>query len=261
MEHDFRSARLGPARIVPSAFFTAGQRQVAAGIVDILDRDAAIGHEPPYHSRHHVAESVVAMDLLCQQAIKLGLITPELAALGALAMVGHDLGHDGTLPDTTRLEEYAAAEVAKLAAGLGAAAVAVMTEVILATAPSRVTDNLARARSPQATPMDMLCAIANEADVLASLLPTLGWELGDLLAEEWSVHSPTRAALARSFIGRRTFLQLYARSTPVAASLGLTRVIARGIDAFAPDGPQALDQMPRAEAMARYNERLGAMPV
>jgi len=251
--------RRAPCILLPFTLNSA-HRAAAGRIAAALEHEASTGIEPPYHSRYHVAESVLAMDLLSREAIRLGLIDDHLASLGILAMIGHDLGHDGTLPDTSRLEHYAAAEVAVLTADLGAEACDILRRVILATAPAQVPQNLALSRTAHPAPLDTLCALANEADVLASLLPELGWDLSDLLAQEWSAHDPSRAAVARSFNGRRSFLLLYANPSPAACSLGLDQVIARGLDAFEPDGAAALDLLPRADAMDRYRTRLNTIP-
>jgi hypothetical protein len=260
LEQEFRAFRRRAPCILLPFTLKAAHRAAAGRITAALEHEASTGIEPPYHSRYHVAESVLAMDLLSREAIRLRLIDEDLASLGILAMIGHDLGHDGTLPDTTRLEQYAAAEVAVLTTDLGPAACDILRRVILATAPAHVPHNLALSRAAHPAPLDTLCALANEADVLASLLPELGWDLGDLLAEEWRVHDAVRAAIARSFTGRQSFMLLYASPSPAACSLGLDRVIARGLDAFEPDGTVALDLLPRADAMDRYRSRLDAIP-
>jgi len=260
LEQEFRTFRRRAPCILLPFTLKAAHRAAAGRIAAALEHEASTGIEPPYHSRYHVAESVLAMDLLSREAIRLGLIDEDLASLGILAMIGHDLGHDGTLPDTPRLEQYAAAEVAVLTTDLGTVAGDILRQVILATAPAQVPQNLALSRAPHPTPLDTISALANEADVLASLLPELGWDLSDLLAQEWAEHDPTRAAGARSFAGRQAFLLLYANPSPAACSLGLDQVIARGLDAFEPDGAAALDLLPRADAMNRYRARLNAIP-
>lgn len=233
---------------------------MASRIIAALDEDAKRRPEPPYHSRHHIAETIHAMELLCKQAVEKDLITPDLAQLGVLAMVGHDLGHDGSLPDRGHIEVRAAIRVASLASDLGSISVGLLNRVILSTSPAMVRSNLARARAPGATQIDILCALANEADVLASLLPSLGWELAELLAAEWSAQDSTRAEAAKSFSGRHSFLQIYANPTPASAALGIDRMVARQIKAFTPDGPRALDALRRTEAKAKYRNRLASLP-
>lgn len=261
IESQFLEARAHPPRVLPPTYLDTKLGVVAGRIVAALDEDAGLRPELPFHSRYHVAETVRAMNLLCSEAVRLNLITPDLGQIGVLAMIGHNLGHDGSLPDRGHLEVHAAIRVANLASDLGSISVGLLNRVILATAPSMVRGNLARARAPGATPIDILCAMANEADVLASLLPNLGWELAELLAAEWSPHDRAKAEMAKSFGGRLSFLQIYAAPTPASAELGLDRVVARQIKAFMPDGPRALDALRRTEARAKYRNRLASLPL
>lgn len=259
LEADFRLARARPAGVrvpagLPPALVRAGARISAA-----IDADAARHGEPPYHGRHHVAETVAAMELLCAEAVRLGHIPGALADLGIVAMIGHDLGHDGSLPKHGLLERRAAERVAVLAAELGEAAVGTITRVIHATAPALVPDNLRRAACPEATPLDRLCALANEADVFASLLPGLGCALAEDLAREWQAQDPARAAHTRSFQGRHQFLGIYRHTTEAAARLGVREMIEDQLTAFAPDGAQAFDAMDRDAAMRLYRQRLEGM--
>jgi hypothetical protein len=226
--------------------------RVAEAIAAALDREARALPEPAYHNRHHMAEAVHAMALLCRTACDQRWLRPSLAELGVLAMIGHDLGHDGSLPSPGVLEARAAQSVEALAHRLPAAQRRTLTRIILATDPATVPANLARARDPAATGLDRLIALANEADVLASLLPDLGLTLSERLAEEWRPHDPGRADAACSFSGRRSFLTIYAAPSEAACQLGLQACIARQLQAITPE----LDAMPRPEAIARYRARL-----
>jgi hypothetical protein len=81
--------------------------------------------------------------------------------------------------------------------------------------------------------VDLLRALANEADVFASLLPRLGWKLADLLAEEWraSGHA-ARASQVVGFTGRLSFLRVYSRFTDAATRLGCAALQAAQLAAF-----------------------------
>jgi hypothetical protein len=227
LEVRFRADRQHPARVLQAwSCADPSLDAVARAIAAVLDDDAARRGEPPYHDRHHVAETVVAMDLLCAQAVRLGLMPTDLAQLGVLAMLGHDLGHDGSLAVSGVLEAMSADRVAVLAASLPTAQVAVLRHVILATAQHRIAANLARAAQPDASPLEVLAALANEADVLASLMPGLGARLAERLAREWRRHDPARAHAVVSPAGRRAFLSLYASPTAPARAVGVDRMVA-----------------------------------
>jgi hypothetical protein len=68
----------------------------------------APGCEPSYHDQAHQAEATRAMGWLCATAHRQGLLTPEAAAAGVLAMAGHDLQHDGSHATPGRLEARSA---------------------------------------------------------------------------------------------------------------------------------------------------------
>lgn len=243
--------------------------RAAALVAETVQQEGSFRVELPYHNRHHVAEAVIAMGALCALARLDGVIDPELAAIGVLAMVAHDRGHDGSPPGEGRLERRAAdlTRPELVAAGLGAETCDLVEEVILATDPARVADNAARAAGCQpghaAGPgMDLLCQLANEADVFASLLPSQGWRMAAALAAEWRAGGHARAETVASFSGRLAFLRLYRRFSPPAVTLGLDRAVAQQIAAFAwgaaspEEGAAALDRLPRPAAQRRYMEAL-----
>lgn len=243
--------------------------RAAARLAETVQAEGAAGPELPYHNRHHIAEAVLAMGALCGLARVDGALDAEQAAIGVLAMVAHDRGHDGSPPGDGRLERQAAALTRPdlLAAGLAEPTCAAVEEVILATDPASVADNAARAAGclpgRAAGPgMDLLCQLANEADVFASLLPSQGWRMGAALAAEWRLGGHARAETAASFSGRLAFLRLYRRFSPPAVALGLDQAVAQQVAAFAwgagspEEGAAALDRLPRPAAQRRYMEAL-----
>ena len=225
---------------------------------------AAAAAQPglPYHNRHHVAEAVLAMGWLGGVARRLGLLERRLAVLGVVAMAGHDLGHDGSPASGGRLEAQAAAAADRVSAAACVAASdrAVLRAVILGTDPEQVLGNIARADGlappgPLGPQVDWLRALANEADVFASLLPELGWELADALTTEQAGQvSPSPSSCA----GRLAFLRRYHCFSPAAAELAVPSLHARMVSAFAVDGgtPEAgarvLDGMERGTARRRW---------
>ena len=271
VEARFTELRRQPADIacaLAEAFRWAGGSEPALVAAGRALAEAAEQPALPYHNRHHVAEAVLAMGWLVGTARSLGQLPGRLAALGVVAMTGHDLGHDGSPNSGGRLEAQAAArtEAASAAAGVKEADRAVLRAVILATDPEQVGSNAARANGelppgPLGPAVDRLCAMANEADVLASLLPELGWELADALAEEQGGHvSPSPS----SFAGRLAFLRRYHRFSTAAAHLDIPALQARMVGAFAIDGDtpeagaRALDTMDRATGRQRWRAALAA---
>jgi hypothetical protein len=251
----------------PAPHFVALGERVA----DAMDAATRGRVELPYHNRHHVAEAVLAMGWLAGAARRAGAVAETDAVLGVVAMVGHDLLHDGSPPNGGVLEARAAAEVAAIAAEfeLSTRERATLHAVIIGTDPFRVVRNAARAAGelavgPLGGSVDAVIAMANEADVFASVMPTLGGMLtGELIRERLAAGEAGASSLA-SFTSRLGFLTTYGNLGPAARRLGMDRLRARQVDAFARfgstpgAGATALDGMPREEAWRRYSAALTA---
>jgi len=214
------------------------------------------GEEPAYHGRHHQAEATLAMGWLTGAARRLGLLTPDEAALGVVAMAGHDLLHDGRVYATRGvLEQRSAEAVAALAAaeGLDAARIGTLRRIILATTWPWEND--------EAT--DLLCHLAREADLFGSSLPTLGPLLSQKLAHEFAVCGLVGAEGVASHAARVGLMRMMGPATVPAQALGLDALrtvqlaayegAARRLglkDTSAEAGAVALDAMDPADAEA-----------
>jgi hypothetical protein len=216
--------------------------------------------EPQYHDQHHQAEATIAMGWLCATACRLGLLAPQAAAAGVLAMAGHDLQHDGSMPPAGTLEARSASLAAALAAraGLDAAMLDTIRRVILATDPAR----------PQARrdADDLLCRIGREADLFASLTPELGWRLSRDLASEAMAAQFQPDPPHDSFAGRLRLLCAHRQASPPGWHWGLGDAVADQIAALAAcgDGDAAtgaawLDAQPPDQARTHYLAALAAV--
>lgn len=260
------STATGFAAGSPSPLWQAGKALVAA-----IEAHPGKTMALPYHNLHHFAEATLAMGLLCATARELGLVSAADAALGVVAMVGHDIEHDGVSLGGGTLEAHAAAEVVRTgrAAGVGEAELTLLAHVIEGTDPALVADNQARMTGalppgPFGVTGDWLRALANEADVMASLMPELGLRLGDALASEGRLAGDPDAEVTASFQGRLAFLRRFGSLTPAAAALGVPALVKAQIAGFAaaarrlpaaatPEQAAAeLDRMDRPAARARY---------
>lgn len=218
------------------------------------------GREPAYHDRHHQAEAALAMGWLTAAAREAGLISAAEAGLGTLAMIGHDLFHDGSEAGPPgRLERQSADAAAALAGAAGLDADTLFTL-------RRMIEGTEFARLPEP---GLLLALAREADVLGSLCPRLGWRLGEALAAERRADGDVHAARAASFAGRLAFLAILPAPTPPGIALGLAQARADQIAAFVQAATDAglpaatpatcaaaLDTLPRNLARARYEAAL-----
>ena len=217
------------------------------------------GSEPDYHDHYHQAEATLAMGWLCAEALRLGQLDAEHAVAGILAMGGHDLQHDGSVPPPGKLEAHSAVLTAALAeqAGLDQTIQDQIRQVILATDPSRAAAGLDED--------SMLCRLAREADLFASLTPELGWRLSQTLAREIRAAGGNAEPPPDSFAGRLRLLRAQRPMTEAARNLGLENGVATQLAAFAAlgDGDQEagakrLDAMPPNEAWAHYRAALAA---
>jgi len=235
----------------PAGAIAAGQAIVAA--VTAHAATFAPASEPAYHDQYHQAEATVAMGWLCGRARQLGLLAAETAVAGVLAMAGHDLQHDGSWPSPGVLEARSAELTVALAAqaGLDAATLAVIRRVILATDPLR----------PQAEldADDLICRLAEEADVFGSLTPELGWQLSSALAREVHAAGHRLNPSVASFTGHLALLRRQRPATQAGQGFGLADAVADQIAAMAAfgngsaeQGAAGLDAMPPARARANY---------
>ncbi len=204
-------------------------RLVMAGerIVQAVET-ASHGGELAYHNRHHIAEVVLAMGWLCGIARRNGDISADVASLGVVAMAGHDLLHDGSPPVGGVLERRAADAVARAVAdvGLGPRQRGMIAAAIGGTNPDLIASNAERAAGQlpagrYGRPVDLMIAMANEADVFSSLLPRLGPHLTHLLADERRRAGFPEAADITGPRSRLAFLGTYARLSPAARQMGL----------------------------------------
>ena len=218
------------------------------------------GNEPAYHNQYHQAEATVAMGWLCAMARRLDLLGPASAAAGVLAMAGHDLLHDGSIPPPGVLEARSADRTVALCAraGLDATALAAIRRVILATDPARG----AAAREGD----DLLCRLAQEADLFGSLTPDLGWQLSQALAREARAAGYQPDPPIDSFGGRLHLLRSRGAATPAGRRLGLDAAVVDQIaamatlgDGDAQRGAARLDALAPAPARSDYLAALTAV--
>jgi hypothetical protein len=215
--------------------------------------------EPAYHDQHHQAEAAVVMGWLCAKARQLGQLEPETAVAGVLAMAGHDLQHDGSWPTPGALETRSAELTVELAAraGLDAAMLATIRRAIIATDPFR----------PQAEldADDLVCRLAEEADVFGSLTPELGWTLSNALAREMQAAGHRSKPSVASFSGHLALLRRQRPVTRPGQEFGLADAVADQIaamavfgDGNAEQGAVRLDALPPVQARADYLAALAA---
>ena len=268
MASDALDARADPEPDLRLPLLFEAGLAIAAEVDQEAMRAIEVGQgELAYHNRYHFSEATLAMGWLCAIARARGAITLHQAVLGVVAMVGHDIGHDGSWQQTGELEALSAGAVAAIAAsvGVGLEDQTALRGVVLATALNTVRENKIRAAERERAGHrqfgeDALHLIASEADVLTSLMPGLGCRLGHALAAEWAGNPGTPPLDPASFTGRVAFLRLHDYLSDASIELGLLRMHVSQVMAFrqlavrwgqaaeAEAGALILDQLPPRQA-------------
>lgn len=220
-----------------------------------------------YHNRDHTAEAVLSAAVLAQAEPWTPPARQNQGLKFLVAMMAHDVGHTGAFGAPKGSLEQSSAQVfsqvwSRFAGpdpgSMARADHAVIQSVILGTefteGPRLNADNLLRDPSRMQYRIQVM---ANDADILASVLPQTGPERGQLLAQEWSAAGPHAAAASATvgtWAGRLGFLKAIRLTSLGAQALGAARLREREIDTIEAIGPSQLAQMPHGDAHARVLE-------
>lgn len=214
------------------ALWTLGLDVVQRVEVDGASRQA-LGREPQYHNRLHIADTLVCMTYLLRAARAAqvpGAGDARLDVLALAIMAGHDYLHPGgSNAHPAQFETQAVHDLQPLMAQAGVAQAdqSVLAHCILATDPTRVRANhqAVQARAFDLRDPDCLSVLVQEADILASTLPQTQAGLTLALSQEWVPTQPVAAGNLLLPQNRLLFLEHAALfSSPAAAWLGLDRV-------------------------------------
>ncbi len=254
-----------------------------------------------YHNHKHFSEAIASVTMLAHHEFAPSQVYEKLVALNA--MIFHDLGHDGgtnTLVPLVKesgvkeVKEGEPQRLEKLAFSLAQPVLdqekvthsdqRLLQEIILNTDPARTMGTKKEYASlpPVAHEHSFeqlttrISALCNDADVLFSLLPQTGLDLGKKLSEEWSHIDHPQAKSVSSFSGRLGFLRFFAPMSDAAKSCELAGAVEAQIKAFesfaqkkeevadaeksdrAALGAQYLDGFPVNLSKRQYLQRLGS---
>ena len=193
-------------------------------------RRQALGQEPAYHNRLHIADTVVCMTYLLKTSAALkvpGANQPTVMAMALSIMVGHDFLHPGgTNGQPGEFEARAVEDLRPLmaVAGLSLEERQTVAHCIMATDPVLVKGKHLQVRTQtyDLRQTDCLIVLLQEADITGSTLPLTAPRLSQSLSTEWSAHNP-EAAEALLFPQNRMLFLLHGAlfSSPAAGQLGL----------------------------------------
>ena len=199
--------------------------------LDIADRVES-EDELAYHNRTHTAEVLTALGALILQEYTEGTLLLRSEGLKLMtAMVAHDVDYATTPWDAEPgVAEAHSAEVLAQAfrrfptrsnlEGVCDELVA----IVLATNPLKSGEV---SRRLQESPLDLARrreALAVEADLLPSLLPTLGVARGLRLSNEWAQRGNPNAKQVATPQGRQAFLRTLHLDSQAAQALGLRQL-------------------------------------
>lgn len=211
--------------------------QSVTGAVEVDGaRRFALGQEPAYHNRLHIADTLVCMTYLLKASRCLnvpGAHDPCVSALALAIMAGHDFLHPGG--SNSRPAEFESQAVEDLqplaqASGLHAQDLKTLSHCILATDPLRVKafHQQVKHQAFDLHEPDCLAVLVQEADILASTLPQTQQGLTEALSREWAPTQPDAAGKLLQPQNRLLFLEHAALFTsPAALVLGIDKVKAR----------------------------------
>jgi len=208
--------------------------------VDHLYKDIEI--EPSYHSRKHFIEVCLSTHLLVLQNETIEnhennawFLTPDQCWYFLLSAMAHDVGHLGRANHSPYEQELLA--INHLNRFLDSRSFeskhtckGITKQIILATDPKDRTELISRVQtSDTISSQDKLGMLMVEADLLASVLPIKGVELGIKLSDEIIPHDEVLANFIKSSQGRLGFLQSVAFLSAQSQQLGLDQILKAAI--------------------------------
>lgn len=201
-----------------------------------------------YHNRNHIRDALVALNLLLKACPH--PLTSEDEQVTILAMVGHDLGHEG-LPNQfpRELETQSWERVAVLLKPLALKphTLRQIRTLILMTDPKDYPRLAQRRRSSVLTTQ---IGLAVDSDLFASLLPSCGFRLGSLLADEQVAAGLSQARGFATLRGRAMFLRSAPLLSDAIGRLGMPTLIEAQLS--------VIDQLTDVEGLRPWTPSWGA---
>lgn len=232
-------ARLGGLDKEPESR-TAALQNWALLVVKQIEQDgrqhSAVGREPAYHNRLHIADTLVCMThllLALKEQRAPGALDVHAQTLCLAVMAGHDFLHPGgSNAFPAQFERLALQALLPLMheTQVHEADQDTITQIVLMTDPLCVkSSHRAVADLPfNLCELAWMTVLVQEADILASTMPQTQQSLTESLSREWAPSNPQAAAHLLLPQSRMVFLEHAALfSSPAARHLGLEKVKAK----------------------------------
>lgn len=209
-----------------------------------------------YHNRDHTAEAVLSAEALLAAEPMSDLLRKNQGLRLLVAMTAHDVGHTGAFGGPKGALEQASAATFlevwnhfdpqptsrfRLADRLAVEAIVLGTEFV-----DGPRQNYAAYQRQPENLVHRLQVLANDADILASVLPQTGPERGRLLAQEWhdaGPHAAAAAATVGTWAGRLGFLRSVGLRSRAADALGIPDLQATEVVSLQALSPAALGML------------------
>jgi hypothetical protein len=198
--------------------------------------------EPAYHSRLHIADTIVGLTalLLAQRSANDLDIQMQyhLEMLAMTAMLGHDLMHDGsinTYPEELETKSIHYLRPFLIEQHVPGQDIKLIEKIILMTDPAKVSLHHTSIKNIffDIQVADCLGILLQEADILVSCFEDIGRVRTSFLAKEWSHRFPSKSKLLITRQGRLNFLETNARfSSPASHILGILEMVTTQIQSI-----------------------------
>lgn len=219
----------------PSGMRLQSVANCAAEVAQWLEQEGRRMHrrrcEPQYHNRLHMADTLVCMTLLLKAQRHMQATSSSTTRrhewLALLAMLAHDLLHDGSVnqyPAQLESRSVQALEPVMQRHGMLREDQLVVRHLILKTDPQCVREShaLVADRDFVVEDVDCLAVLVQEADILASTLTVTGLNLTQRLSAEWATSNPSMSRILLTHHGRLRFLEFGALfSSPASQWMGI----------------------------------------
>jgi len=154
--------------------------------------------EPAYHCRRHIADALLSMGFFLGKVTDLDSYEKQLLIL---TMLVHDFGHRGIanqLPGLSHEQESIELLKATSLMTLPPEDVLFIQECILGTMPQNVPVVSREYQKNSLNSFNFMRALVNDADIAASFIPSLGWELSKQILLERGINNPSEEDVSKA---------------------------------------------------------------
>jgi len=217
---------------------------------EVYQYNRALNQEPAFHNLSHFTDVCLSMSILLSQREQVNQskatssawhLSEQDAWLLLFCAIGHDFGHNGEMNHVPFEIEKKSTELIRLflTRKLGQHDAELMMQkiepIVWSTDPKDYPNLYRRIQGAGQYPQknDCLAALLVESDLMGSILPKRGEDLGLRLAKEWSIHSPVASKNVANSAGRLQFLKIVHFLSPHSCLVGMDLILADSISQLA----------------------------